>query len=66
MNAMMDKEGRARTLIHDVPESEILATLSEFGITKDNVPTTMGGSIDLDTWLPLWIGRRRAIEMEEI
>lgn len=66
MKATLDKVGRARTVIHDVPESEILDVLAEYGILKDMLPTPMGGTIHLDTWLPVWIAQRRAIEMEEI
>ena len=64
--ASMGRDGRSRTMIHDVPESEILEALAEYGIVKDMLPTTMGGTIDLDEWLSEFIAQRRAIEMEEI
>jgi hypothetical protein len=62
----MDKAARCRTLYHDVPASEILGVLADYGILKDMLPTSMGGTIDLDAWQKEWIARRRAIEMEEI
>lgn len=63
---MFDKEGRARTVNHDVPESEILNVLAPYGIPRASLPTVMGGSVNIDTWLPLFVAQRRAIEMEEI
>ena len=60
------KPGPAHCLIHDVPENEILGALSEYGISKEILPTMMGGGVDLDVWLPTWIAQRRALEMEEI
>jgi hypothetical protein len=62
----VDKTGRYRTLIHDVPENEILATFAEYGISKEVLPTEVGGDVDVDTWLSTWIAQRRALEMEEI
>lgn len=62
--AAMGKEARARHLVHDVPPSEIVETLSSYGITKDVLPTQMGGSVQLNP--SEWIANRRAIEMEEI
>lgn len=64
--ATLSKEGRARTLIHDVPENEILDLLTNYGIRREMLPTSMGGTVDLDKWLLSWIAYRRAIEMEEI
>lgn len=64
--ATMDKAGRARTVIHDVPEKGILEALAEYGIAKHILPTIMGGDVDLDVWIPQFIAKRRAIEMEEI
>lgn len=58
------KESRARTLIHTVPESELLSVLSEYGIQKDMLPTEMGGSLEFDQ--SEWIANRRAAELEEI
>jgi len=39
--------------------------LADYGIQKD-MPTELGGTIDLDEWLTSWIAQRRSIEMEEI
>lgn len=64
--AFMDRASRARVVIHDVPESELLGSLSKYGITANMLPTNMGGLVDLDAWLPRFIVQRRAIEMEEI
>jgi len=64
--AAMDKAARSRTLIHDVPENEMLDVLACYGIQKDTLPTGMGGPVDLDAWSSLWVAQRRAIEMEEI
>lgn len=66
LSATLDKAGRSRTLIHDVPDNQLLATLAEYGISKEILPTAVGGDVDLDTWLPIWIAQRRALEMEEI
>jgi len=65
MFALMSKEGRSRLQIHaGVPESEILDVLSRYGITKEMLPTEMGGTVRLN--MSEWIAQRRAIEMEEI
>jgi len=66
INATLNRDGRSRTLIHDVPESEILSVLAEYGILNHMLPTYMGGTVDLDPWLSTWVDHRRAIEMEEI
>lgn len=63
---LMDRAARARVVIHDVPESGLLGSLSKYGITAPMLPTNMGGLIDLAAWLPRFIAQRRAIEMEEI
>lgn len=62
--AVMTKETRSRMLIHDIPESEILDTLSHYGIMKNMLPMEMGGTVKLD--LSEWIGDRCAVEMEQI
>lgn len=62
--AMMNKRTRARTLMHDVRESEYVSVLSGFGITKGMLPTDMGGDVAVD--VSAWIANRRAEEMKEI
>jgi len=62
--AVSDKENRARTLFHAVPESKLFSVLSEYGILQDMMPTAMGGSLQFDH--SEWIENRRATELEEI
>lgn len=62
----MSKADRARTIIHDVPDSELIESLSQYGIMAHMLPINMGGLVDLDAWMPRFIEQRRAIEMEEI
>jgi hypothetical protein len=62
--ALIDKETRSRIKIHDVPESQILDTLSGYGIRKEALPTDMGGSITLEQ--AEWIADHRALELDEI
>lgn len=58
--------GRCSTMIHDVPESKMLETLKEYGIQADMLPTSMGGTIELNAWIAEFIAQRRAVEMEEL
>lgn len=62
--AFTDKRTRTRTNLHDVPESQLLKTLSEFGIRREMLPTEMGGTIQLNAYE--WMAERRAIELEEL
>lgn len=62
--ALTDKRARARTIVHNVPESKILDALISYGISKEMVPTELGGSIVLNQ--REWMENRRAVEMEEI
>lgn len=65
VKAMMDRRGRSRMIVHDsTTDSETLDALLHYGITKDMLPTEMGGTIQFDQ--AEWIARRYAIEMEEI
>jgi hypothetical protein len=64
VNAACDSRIRHRTLVHNVPESQILNVLSSYGIMKDMLPTQMGGTIELSQ--SEWIANRRAVELEEI
>lgn len=64
IHSFMSKDLRARSIMHDVPESELLDVLSNYGINKDMLPTQMGGTLVLDQ--EEWIAKRRADEMEEI
>jgi len=62
--AILNKEVRSRAQIHNVPESQIVEALSQYGILKDMLPTEMGGTVKLN--VVDWIASRRFIEMEEI
>jgi hypothetical protein len=62
--ALMDRESRSRIVVHNVPETEIIQSLSRFGLRKDSLPKKMGGDMQLDQ--SEWIASRRVIEMEEI
>lgn len=64
VNAVLTKEGRARWWIHDAPPEKIVEALSSYGITRDMLPTQMGGAVQLN--LSEWLANRRAIEMEEL
>lgn len=64
VHAFMNKELRARVLVHDVPEKDILQVLSSYGLEKDMLPLEMGGILELSQ--AEWIANRRAAEMEEI
>jgi hypothetical protein len=65
LNALMDKRGRSRMLMHDVAtESELLDVLSSYGIEKYMLPTEMGGTVLLNQ--AEWIASRRASELEDI
>lgn len=64
VRALMSKALRTRMKIHDVSPSEIVDSLCPYGITKDMLPSQVGGSIHLDPLL--WLANRRAAEMEEI
>jgi hypothetical protein len=50
--------------VHDVSENEIVHALSEYGISREMLPTEMGGTVELNP--TEWIAQRRAAEMEEI
>lgn len=60
--ALMDRESRSRIVVHNIPETEIIQSLSRFGLRKDSLK--MGGDMQLDQ--SKWIASRRVIEMEEI
>lgn len=62
--ALTDKRMRTRTLIHNVQETEIFDALISYGITKDMLPTEMGGTVPLNQ--REWMANRIATEMEEI
>ena len=65
INAMLDKHGRFRILMHDVAtESELLDVLSSYGIEKYMLPTEMGGTVLLNQ--ARWMASRRAAELEDI
>lgn len=64
MMALTDKRARARTIVHDVPESSIIEVLSSYGILKRMLPTQIGGDLVIDQ--TQWITDRRVAEMEEI
>ena len=60
-----EQEFRARTLAHDVPDTEILQVLIKYGISKSMLPTEMGGGLSANHQLE-WLANRRAVELEEI
>jgi hypothetical protein len=62
--AVMTKEARARTLVHDDENSNYVGVLSQFGITREMLPIEMGGTVRLDQ--RQWMVERRAIELDEI
>jgi len=62
--ALMDKEARARIIVHAASDSDILGALLCYGIHRNMLPTEMGGSVQLNQ--AEWIENRRAIELEEI
>jgi hypothetical protein len=62
--SLVDKHARSRMLIHNVPESQLLDVLSDYGILKNMLPTEMGGPVQLDP--AEWIASRRAVELGEI
>lgn len=64
VQAVIDTWTRWRTRVHNVPESEIVSVLTEYGIQKEMLPTVMGGTLLLNP--PEWIAQRRAAEMEEL
>lgn len=64
MLALTDTRTRARTIVHNVPESTILDALISYGISKEMVPTELGGTIVLNQ--REWMENRRAVEMEEL
>lgn len=62
--AFMDSRTRTRSVVHDIPENEIANALSEYGITKQMLPTNMGGSVQIN--MAQWMVNRRSSEMEEL
>jgi len=64
LNALMDTMARSRTILHDVPEDEIVSALSRYGILKYMIPTEMGGTMQHD--IGEWIAQRYAAELEQI
>jgi hypothetical protein len=61
---LSDKYSRSRMLRHDVPESQLLDVLSDYGILREVLPTEMGGTLLFDQ--AEWIASRRAAELGEI
>jgi hypothetical protein len=61
---LTDKRSRSRTKFHDVPESEIVESLANYGILHSMLPTAMGGTVQFSQ--SQWIAQRRAAEMEEL
>ena len=64
MQALMDRRGRSRMVIHNGPQKEILDELSAYGILKDMLPTEMGGEVKFSQ--SEWIANRHAAELEEL
>jgi hypothetical protein len=63
-NAIRDKAARSRTVFHDVPESQILDVLADYGILGEMLPTEIGGTVVIDQ--AEWITNRMAVELGEI
>jgi hypothetical protein len=64
INAILDHFMRSRVQVHDVSENDIVDALSEYGISREMLPTEMGGTVELNP--TEWIAQRRAAEMEEL
>jgi hypothetical protein len=62
--ALINKHARSRIMFHDIPESQVLDVLADYGILKDMLPTEMGGTARLDQ--AEWIASRRAVDLGEI
>lgn len=62
---MKSRESRSRTLYHNVPETEIIRVLAQYGILESMLPSEMGGTLEFEQ--SEWLVQRRAkeIEMEE-
>jgi hypothetical protein len=60
----MDKHARSRRLFHDVPESQLLDVLSDYGILKEMLPTEKGGTVPFNQ--SEWIANRRVVELKDI
>lgn len=60
LNDIADRWFRSRSIIHAVPEDQIVDALSAYGIRRDMLPTEMELNTDE------WIAHRRAVEMEKI
>lgn len=63
MMALTDKRARARTIVHDCAETDILHTLFRYGILRNMLPTAIGGDLVLDQ--SRWIADRKAAELED-
>ena len=57
------KEGRLRSVVHDVPVGELFEVLGGYGISKDMLPKEVGGSIEFS--IDDWIAARRNAELKE-
>lgn len=64
IHSFLSKEIRTHTIQHDVPESEIIEVLSNYGIHREMLPTSMGGTVTLD--LEEWVNNRFAVELDEL
>jgi hypothetical protein len=57
--AFMGKRLRKRVRIHTGPPQKVLRTLeTDFGFQKDELPTELGGTYQID--VPGWLGKRQA------
>jgi hypothetical protein len=63
--AFQSKQWRARFVVHNVAQEDIVSALSEYGITKEMLPSdTFRGALQFDQ--AEWIDQRRAAELKEI
>lgn len=63
IGSLMDRRGRSRFIIHDVPANETSEAVAEYGITREMLPELLGGKIEINP--REWIANRRAIELEQ-
>mmetsp|Transcript_3730 Transcript_3730/g.6896 ORF Transcript_3730/g.6896 Transcript_3730/m.6896 type:complete len:144 (+) Transcript_3730:1312-1743(+) len=59
--AFLDSRTRTRSVVHEVPQSQIAKALSEYGIGNEMSRSHMGGSVEIN--MIEWIAGRRASEM---
>jgi hypothetical protein len=61
--AAKGREMRLRSIIHDVPQSEVLRELAKYGLSRDMLPASIGGTEEFG--ISEWIENRRRAETKE-